>query len=334
MNDEQFRLACEKELKYIAKQERKLQKQAMNSDSGWKNALESLIPEKIYINLRAAFATAFNLIFEKGLDVIEKTYSKDRLMKDFESKDTAVDSIQSRRELRKFRSNVSSSKRWKSIITTAEGVGLGALGIGLPDVVLFIGFILQSIYEVALKYGYDYNKPEERLLILKMMSAAIAKQEKWLKADLEVEELIRNPKQPDYDEVEKPTMFDGLKNNWESTLSQLCYMSSHIQEYQDNLNAMLSDVDKEVCDLLRANHIRYEVDYEDKNMNAKIKEFKNYKIPYIVVVGGNEAEERTVSINIRGTNQQLRGVPLDMFLDMCDQMNEEHSLELLDKKPE
>lgn len=91
---------------------------------------------------------------------------------------------------------------------------------------------------------------------------------------------------------------------------------------------------KEVCDLLRANHIRYEVDYEDKNMNAKIKEFKNYKIPYIVVVGGNEAEERTVSINIRGTNQQLRGVPLDMFLDMCDQMNEEHSLELLDKKPE
>lgn len=202
MNDEQFRLACEKELKYIAKQERKLQKQAMNSGSSWKNAVESLIPEKIYINLRAAFATAFNLIFEKGLDVIEKTYSKDRLMKDFESNDSAVDSIQTRRELRKFRSNVSSSKRWKSIITTAEGVGLGALGIGLPDVVLFIGFILQSIYEVALKYGYDYNKPEERLLILKMMSAAIAKQDKWLKADLEVEELIRNPKEPDYDEVE------------------------------------------------------------------------------------------------------------------------------------
>ena len=202
MNDEQFRIACEKELKYIAKQERKLQKQAMNSGSSWKSALEGLIPEKIYINLRAAFATAFNLIFEKGIDVIEKTYSKDRLMKDFEDNDLAVDSIQTRRELRKFRSNVSSSKRWKSIITTAEGVGLGALGIGLPDVVLFIGFILQSIYEVALKYGYDYNKPEERLLILKMMSAAIAKQDKWLKADLEVEELIRHPKEPDYDEVE------------------------------------------------------------------------------------------------------------------------------------
>ena len=67
MNDEQFRLACEKELKYIAKQERKLQKQAMNSDSGWKNAIESFIPEKIYINLRAAFATAFNIIDRKSV---------------------------------------------------------------------------------------------------------------------------------------------------------------------------------------------------------------------------------------------------------------------------
>lgn len=55
---------------------------------------------------------------------------------------------------------------------------------------------------------------------------------------------------PEYDEIEKPTMFDSLDNDWESTLSQLCYMSSHIQEYQENLNAMLSDVDKEVCDLL------------------------------------------------------------------------------------
>ena len=64
MNDEQFRIACEKELKYIAKQERKLQKQAMASDKTWKKAIESVIPEKIYVNLRAAFATAFNIIFD------------------------------------------------------------------------------------------------------------------------------------------------------------------------------------------------------------------------------------------------------------------------------
>ncbi len=55
---------------------------------------------------------------------------------------------------------------------------------------------------------------------------------------------------PEYDEVDKPTLFDGLKNDWEATLSKLCYMSSHMREYQVNLSNMLSDVDKEVSDLL------------------------------------------------------------------------------------
>lgn len=55
---------------------------------------------------------------------------------------------------------------------------------------------------------------------------------------------------PEYDVVDKPTMFDSLQNNWEELLSNLCYMSSHMDEYQNNLNQMLSDVDKEICDLM------------------------------------------------------------------------------------
>lgn len=202
MNDDQMNKIIDKELMYIAKQERKLQQKAMVSDFAWKKTLEAVIPEKVYINLRAAFATAFTLIFEKGIDVIEKTYNKELIIKDFERNNTAVDQLQSRRELRRFRSSIAKSKRWKSIITTAEGVGLGALGIGLPDIVIFIGFILQSIYEVALKYGYDYNKPEERILILKMMSAAIKKREKWLEADFEVEDSLRAQIIPEPDEIQ------------------------------------------------------------------------------------------------------------------------------------
>ncbi len=93
-----------------------------------------------------------------------------------------------------------------------------------------------------------------------------------------------------------------------------------------------NDYAEEITKLLRANKIRYEVDYDDKNMNAKIKEFKNMKVPYIIVVGGQEAENRTVSINVRGSNQQMRGVPLDEFLDMCDILNEEHRLELITER--
>jgi hypothetical protein len=53
-----------------------------------------------------------------------------------------------------------------------------------------------------------------------------------------------------YDTAAKSTMFDSLQNNWEERLSELCYMSSHMKGYQANLNQMLSDVDKEICDIL------------------------------------------------------------------------------------
>ena len=55
---------------------------------------------------------------------------------------------------------------------------------------------------------------------------------------------------PELDAFETPTMFDGLHNDWESMLSNLCYMSNHMSEYQSNLNQMLSDVDKEICDIM------------------------------------------------------------------------------------
>ncbi|MBQ2610707.1 MAG: threonine--tRNA ligase, partial [Butyrivibrio sp.] len=66
------------------------------------------------------------------------------------------------------------------------------------------------------------------------------------------------------------------------------------------------------------------------NMKTKIKGFKNFKDPYILVLGDKEAEENTVSINIRGTNKQVQNVPLDALVEMCKKMNEEHSLELID----
>ena len=90
---------------------------------------------------------------------------------------------------------------------------------------------------------------------------------------------------------------------------------------------------RKVAKLLRKNGIRYEVDYTDANMKEKIKKYKNYKDPYIIVLGDQEAAENTVSINVRGSNKQIRNVPLDTFLDMCDIMNEEHSLELLNEVP-
>lgn len=54
----------------------------------------------------------------------------------------------------------------------------------------------------------------------------------------------------DYDSVEKTAIFDSLNNNWEEMLSLLSYMSTHMDEYRMKLKLMLSDVDKEICDVM------------------------------------------------------------------------------------
>ena len=68
---------------------------------------------------------------------------------------------------------------------------------------------------------------------------------------------------PEYESFRVPTKFDGLHNNWELLLSDLCYLSEHIGEYQNNLNQMLSDVDKEICDIL---HYLEFTDLSDSNL--------------------------------------------------------------------
>ena len=87
---------------------------------------------------------------------------------------------------------------------------------------------------------------------------------------------------------------------------------------------------KKVEEALVKAGIRVEADYSDNNMKEKIKKFKNYKDPYIIVVGDKEAQENTVSINVRGSNKQVQNVPLDALVEMCKKMNDEHSLELID----
>ena len=86
---------------------------------------------------------------------------------------------------------------------------------------------------------------------------------------------------------------------------------------------------KKVAETLEAAGVRVEADYTDKNMREKIKNFKNYKDPYILVVGSKEAEENTVSINLRGSNKQVQNVPLDKFVEVCKKQNAEHTLDLV-----
>lgn len=93
---------------------------------------------------------------------------------------------------------------------------------------------------------------------------------KILEADMDLMPSISVTSEPakpvdksEYETFRNPTKYDGLHNNWESMLSDLCYMSEHMDDYQENLNLMLSDVDKEICDIM---HYLEFTDLSDSDM--------------------------------------------------------------------
>lgn len=82
----------EKELDSIAHKEAKLAKQAEQYQTAkWKEDLEQRISPRVYTNLQTTFCKAFELIFERGTALIEKTYSKDTMALDFQVHDYAVE---------------------------------------------------------------------------------------------------------------------------------------------------------------------------------------------------------------------------------------------------
>ena len=152
--------------------------------------IEEKIPEKLKDTLDVAFYKAFFLIFEKGTGVIEKTFRGEELQLEFQVNDFRVDKKPTRHSLRKLEAAGRKSKLINSAVTTVEGIGLGTLGIGIPDIPVFLSMLLKGMYEMAASYGYDYNKKEEQILILRMITAGLADGVEKRKADRLVEEWL------------------------------------------------------------------------------------------------------------------------------------------------
>jgi threonyl-tRNA synthetase len=76
-----------------------------------------------------------------------------------------------------------------------------------------------------------------------------------------------------------------------------------------------SDYAREVQQLLRDANVRVILDESNERIQAKIKTASEMKIPYLLVVGPRDAEQRQVSVRARGIQKDLGAVPLDAFLE-------------------
>ena len=84
------------------------------------------------------------------------------------------------------------------------------------------------------------------------------------------------------------------------------------------------DYAKEVYQLLEAKGIRVELDDREEKLGYRIREAQMKKIPYQLVLGNNERDERTVTYRQYGEQKQTT-VSLDAFVDMVLKQIEDKS---------
>lgn len=150
-----------------------LDKNMRKEDSKLSQFLSDKVPGGLQDTLDMAFAKAFHLVFEKGTDLIEKTYKKEEIAKEYQINEFTVKTKENRKNLKAFSKKANGAGNTNLLISGASGIGMGVLGIGIPDIAVFTSLMLRSLYEICLNYGYDYKDEEEKKFILLLIQGAV-----------------------------------------------------------------------------------------------------------------------------------------------------------------
>lgn len=214
------RTPLEKEWEAIRKKELKyLSARADKKDSFLNRKLEEKVPEKLQTTLDAAFCKAFELIFEKGTGIIEKTYRREEAEKNYQINEFTSQIKQDRKSLKAFSKKAKGLGNVNLLLSGASGVGMGVLGIGLPDIPLFTGMVLKGIYEIALSYGYSYESEQERFFILTLIQGALSYGDELMEINQRLNDYMRTGSLPEgYDRAQQ------IKDTAGTLSKELLYM--------------------------------------------------------------------------------------------------------------
>lgn len=135
------------------------------------------IPEKVMATTEAAFAKGFAVVFEQGTGMIEKTFNKDKRKAAHYAGSALQNEGAVRQSIRTMDRSARQSVWSNKALTTAEGGILGIFGIGIPDIPVYVGVLLKTVYEIALSYGYGYQEDNEQIFVLSIISMAATENE-------------------------------------------------------------------------------------------------------------------------------------------------------------
>lgn len=188
-----FKSALEKEWIKLEKDEYYfLDKNLRKQDSKLNEFLSDKVPAGLQNTLDSAFAKAFFLVFEKGTDVIEKTYKKDEIAKDYQINNYSVKVRENRKNLKAFSKKANGAGTANLLLSGASGIGMGVLGIGIPDIAVFTSLLLRSVYEICLHYGYDYKSEKEKKFILLLIQGAVCHNTNLLRINEQINYYIQH----------------------------------------------------------------------------------------------------------------------------------------------
>ena len=145
--------------------------------------IEKYVPEGLAGTLEAAFTKAFEIVFRDGTGIIKKTYGRGSSVND--------DIVMLRNRARAILAK-------DTVVTAAEGTGLGLAGIGLPDIPVFTAVLLRNIYQLAECYGFDYESKTEQVFILKLIETGLSYGESAEKLNDELNALMEQIDNEDY----------------------------------------------------------------------------------------------------------------------------------------
>ncbi|MBS5145531.1 MAG: EcsC family protein [Butyricicoccus pullicaecorum] len=183
-----MRNTIEKALQKIRKKERKYLER-VQSCKGLANKI--VVPQKAQAALTAAFARGLDLVLKKGDWLIRRGISETEITQAFHEQDSRARQKLRAGQLRTLGTRARQVRRRGSGVSLAEGVGLGVLGIGLPDIPIFLGGLLRGIYQIALSYGVDVREKHEQVYLMLLLACAGAPQQErqerldWLAQEIQ-----------------------------------------------------------------------------------------------------------------------------------------------------
>ena len=75
-----------------------------------------------------------------------------------------------------------------------------------------------------------------------------------------------------------------------------------------------NDYAEEIRDLLQQNNIRVELDSRNEKLGYRLREAQTRKIPYNLIIGDQEKENRTISFRLFG-EKDTTTLPLEEFIE-------------------